>query len=151
LWQIWTWAENFAFFKFKAIQGRKIEMETPKRDLSIYLFTSSCVFLLFWMLYQSIESNFLTCFCTTKPQDSSSCSLSDSNPIDFKQPVRLTQHTTDGIIPKLGNYLCNQCHSFWVPKNHFKKKKTYLQFYVCRAQQKAVERERKRDPDRERA
>ncbi len=34
-----------------------------------------------------------------------------------------TQHTTDGIIPKLGNYLCNQCHSFWVPKNHWKKKK----------------------------
>jgi hypothetical protein len=108
---------KFAIFKFKAIQGRKMEMETPKRDLSIYLFINSCVFLLFWMLYQSIETNFLTCFCTTKPQDSSSCSLSDSNPISSSQLVD-TQHTTDGIIPRLGNYLCNQCHSFWVPKNH---------------------------------
>jgi len=29
---------NFALFTFKAIQGRKIEMETPKRDISIYQF-----------------------------------------------------------------------------------------------------------------
>jgi hypothetical protein len=83
---------KFALFKFKAIQGRKMEMETPKRDLSIYLFINSCAFLVFWMLYQSIETNFLTCFCTTKPQDSSSCSLSDSNPISSSQLGWHTAH-----------------------------------------------------------